>query len=146
MSRRQGILPTPETQVPTSGRICWPTPGLPGRFPRILPCTLYAGGVKTAQQWFNPCAYQTPASGTLGNAGRNILEDQTYWDLDSSIFRIFPITERVNLKADLEAFNALNHPVLGTPGSATTTSSTLGVITSTASTARILQGSVRFQF
>jgi hypothetical protein len=50
------------------------------------------------------------------------------------------------LKADLEAFNSLNHPVLGTPGTATTTSSTLGVITSTSSTARILQGSIRFQF
>ncbi|HEY4382793.1 MAG TPA: TonB-dependent receptor [Acidobacteriaceae bacterium] len=109
-------------------------------------CTLFSGSTRTAQQWFNPCAYQTPASGTLGNAGRNILQDQTYWNLDASIFRIFPITERVGLKADLEAFNSLNHPVLGTPGTATTTSATLGVITSTASTARILQGSIRFQF
>jgi hypothetical protein len=109
-------------------------------------CTLYAGSVRTAQQWFNPCAFATPATGTLGNAGRNILQDEIYWDLDSSIFRIFPITERVHLKADLEAFNTLNHPVLGTPAAATTTSSTLGTITSTASTARILQGSVRFEF
>jgi hypothetical protein len=109
-------------------------------------CTLYSGSTRTAQQWFNPCAYQTPASGTLGNAGRNILQDQRYWDLDASIFRIFPISERLGLKADFEAFNSLNHPVLGTPGTATTTSSTLGVITSTSSTARILQGSIRFQF
>ena len=54
--------------------------------------------LRTAQQWFNPCAYSTPATGTLGNAGRNILQDQTYWDLDASIFRIFPISERVRLK------------------------------------------------
>ena len=121
-------------------------PWVPGSVAANSTCTLYAGGVKTAQQWFNPCAYTTPLSGTLGNAGRNILEDQAYWVLDASVFRIFPITERMKLKADLEAFNALNHPVLGTPGSATTTSSTLGVITSTASTSRILQGSVRFQF
>ena len=121
-------------------------PWVPGAVAANPTCTLYSGGVRTAQQWFNPCAYQTPASGTLGNAGRNILQDQAYWDLDASIFRLFPITERIRLKADLEAFNSLNHPVLGSPGAATTSSANLGVITSTASTARILQGSIRFQF
>ena len=101
---------------------------------------------RTAAQWFNPCAFATPLTGTLGNAGRNILQDQNYWDFDASIRRSFPITEGVALSAEFQAFNALNHPVLGTPGTATTTSSTFGVITSTASTARILQGSVRLQF
>ena len=38
-----------------------------------------------------------------------------YWDLDTSVFRIFPITERMHLKAVIEAYNSLNHPVLGTP-------------------------------
>jgi hypothetical protein len=109
-------------------------------------CTPPAGSVHTATQWFNPCAFQTPVTGTLGNAGRNILQDQRYWDFDASIFRIFPIGERVRLKADLEAYNALNHPVLGSPGATTTTSSTFGTISSTASTARILQGAIRLQF
>jgi hypothetical protein len=109
-------------------------------------CVPPAGPVGTAAQWFNPCAFATPAAGTLGNAGRNILSDQPYWDLDASVFRIFPFAEGISLIAKLEAYNALNHPVLGTPGTATTTSSTLGVITSTASTSRILQGSVKFQF
>lgn len=101
---------------------------------------------RTAAQWFNPCAFQTPLSGTLGNAGRNILQDQTYWDFDASIFRIFPITEHSHLKADLDAFNALNHPVLGTPGTTSTTTSTFGVITSTASTSRVIQLSVKAEF
>lgn len=109
-------------------------------------CTPPTGLTHTASQWFNPCAFGTPAQGTLGNGGRNILQDQRYWDLDASIFRIFPIKERINLNARLEAYNALNHPVLGTPGTATTSTSTFGVISSTASTARILQGSIRFQF
>ncbi len=109
-------------------------------------CTLSAGPTRTATQWFNPCAFTTPVTGTLGNGGRNILQDQAFWDLDDSIFRIFPLTERMHLKAVFEAYNSLNHPVLGSPGTATTTSSTLGVITSTASTARILQGSLKFEF
>jgi hypothetical protein len=101
---------------------------------------------RTAAQWFNPCAFATPLTGTYGDAGRNILQDQPYWDFDASIFRIFPLTESMHFKADLDAFNAFNHPVLGTPGTATTSISTFGVITSTASTARILQGSVKFEF
>ena len=116
-----------------------PVPGNPG-------CSPPAGPVHTATQWFNPCAFQTPVRGTLGNAGRNFLQDQRYWDFDASIYRIFPIGERVRLKADIEAYNALNHPVLGSPGATTTTSATFGTIGSTASTARILQGALRFQF
>ena len=116
-----------------------PVAGNPG-------CTPPSGPVHTATQWFNPCAFQTPVRGTLGNAGRNFLQDQRYWDFDASIYRIFPIRERLQLKADIEAYNALNHPVLGSPGATTTTSATFGTIGSTASTARILQGAIRLQF
>ena len=109
-------------------------------------CVPPSGPTHTAIKWFNPCAFQTPVSGTLGNAGRNILQGQRYWDFDASIFRIFPVGEKVRLKADFEAFNALNHPVLGTPGGTTTTSATYGIISSTASTARILQGALKVEF
>jgi hypothetical protein len=104
--------------------------------------------VRTAMQWFNPCAFQTPATGTLGNSGRNILQDQTFWDMDASVHRIFPIGERMKVQAVVDAFNALNHPVLGTPGASTTSPSTLGVITSTADgyNPRTLQGSVKILF
>jgi hypothetical protein len=119
--------------------VAGPVAGNPG-------CTPPSGSLHTAAQWFNRCAFQTPATGTLGNASRNMLQDQRYWDLDASIFRVFPFTERFKLKADFEAFNALNHPVLGSPGASTTAANTLGVITSTASTARILQGALKFEF
>ena len=109
-------------------------------------CTPPPGPTHTRAQWFNPCAFVTPAVGTLGTSGRNTLEAQRYWDLDASLRRIFPITESARLDVKLDAFNALNHPVLGTPGSGVTSFSTLGVITGTASTARILQGSLRFVF
>jgi len=103
--------------------------------------------VRNAAQWFNPCAFQTPGTGTLGNSGRNILQDQTFWNMDASVHRIFPIGERLRVQAVVDAFNALNHPVLGTP-SASSTSSTLGQITSTADgyNPRTLQGSLKIQF
>lgn len=109
-------------------------------------CVPPAGATHTRTQWFNPCAFATPAIGTLGSSGRNILQAQRYWNVDASLRRIFPITESVRLDAKLDAFNALNHPVLGTPGSAVTSFPTLGLVSGTSSTARILQGSLKFVF
>jgi hypothetical protein len=94
------------------------------------------------------CGNVCAASGTLGNVPRNFLHDQNLWNLDASVFRIFPIAEGFKLKLDLEAFNALNHPVLNNPGSYRTTASSFGKITGfqSGNANRILQGSVRFQF
>ncbi|WP_182277957.1 carboxypeptidase-like regulatory domain-containing protein [Granulicella sp. 5B5] len=109
-------------------------------------------GGRNRFHWFNTSAFSTPLSGTLGNSGRNMLMDPTYYQEDVSVFRDFPIWEslRVSLRAD--AFNVLNHPVLGTPGAATTTptntamTSGLGVITGTANSQRIMQFSGKIQF
>ncbi|SFS21104.1 Carboxypeptidase regulatory-like domain-containing protein [Granulicella pectinivorans] len=109
-------------------------------------CVPPAGNTRTIQQWFNPCAFATPASGTLGNSPRNFLQAANYFNVDASIFRIFPIKERLQAKLDVEAFNVLNHPILGTPGSTTTTTTTYGIITGTNNTSRVLQGAVRIQF
>ena len=111
-------------------------------------CTPPAGPTRTRSQWFNPCAFETPTSGTLGNAPRNFLQDQNFWGLDTSIHRLFPIKESFALKIDVEAFNVLNHPVLGSPATAVTTPSSFGQITSVAfgNAQRILQFAGRIQF
>jgi hypothetical protein len=104
-------------------------------------------GGRTRFQWFNTAAFSTPAAGTLGNFGRNVLMDPTYYQLDSSVFRTFPIWEAVKFTLRVDAFNVLNHPVLGTPAStATTTPTNFGVITNTANSQRILQFSGKIQF
>ncbi len=55
----------------------------------------------------------------LGNpfpgVGRNTLRGQDYDNLDASIFKTVPITERVNLQLQLNAYNVLNHQYLGSP-------------------------------
>jgi len=51
------------------------------------------------------------------------------------------------LKFRADAFNALNHPSFNTPSTDITESSgRFGVISSTSSTARVLQGALRLEF
>lgn len=109
-------------------------------------CTPPAGGVHTRTQWFNPCAFQAPAVGTLGTVARNTMRGPNFWDFDTSVFRQFPIHDEISLSLNAEAFNALNHPVLGNPGNTVTSSSSFGVITGTASQNRILQFSAKLFF
>ena len=111
-------------------------------------CTPPSGPTRTRSQWFNPCAFAAPSIGTLGDAPRNFLQDENFWDLDTSIHRLFPIKESFALKLDVEAFNVLNHPVLGSPGTTVTTASSFAQITTTAfgNSQRILQFAMKLQF
>ena len=62
--------------------------------------------------------------------------------------RLFPIRESLALKIDVEAFNVLNHPVLGSPASSVTTPASFGQITTLAfgNAQRILQFAAKLQF
>ena len=66
-------------------------------------------------QWFNPAAFRTNALGTIGTGGRNQLRDPGLWNLDYSLFKTFPVYERVSLQFRGELFNALNHTNLLSP-------------------------------
>ncbi len=95
-----------------------------------------------------PCAFATPKNGTLGNAPRNFIHAQNYWGLDMSVHRLLAIKESFALKIDVEAFNVLNHPVLGSPASSVTTQVSFGQISTLAyeNAQRILQFAVKLQF
>ena len=76
----------------------------------------------TRAQWFNTAAFVTPAQYTLGNLGRNSMRADANKQFDSSLFRVFPFFhERTNLMLRIDAFNLLNHPIWGTPGSTVNT-------------------------
>lgn len=108
---------------------------------------LTPSGGRSRFQWFNTSDFTTPAQGTLGNFGRNVLIGPTYYQADTSIFRNFPIWENLKVSLRADAFNVLNHPVLGNPAStATTTPTNFGVITGTANSQRILQFSGKILF
>ena len=100
----------------------------------------------SAAQWFNTAAFATPAQYTYGNAPRNSLRTQAYWNLDTSLFRLFPVGEGRAFEFRAEAFNITNHPVLGTPVVNVTSAATFGTINTTSSTARQLQLAMKFRF
>ena len=65
--------------------------------------------------WFNPAAFALPRAGTFGNAGLGIIRGPRFASFDASLFKRFRITERVGSEFRFEAFNVLNHPLLGDP-------------------------------
>jgi len=112
----------------------------------------FTGSVKlgTPNQWFNPAAFILPTPGTFGNAGRGILTGPGLANLDLSLFKNLALTERLHLQIRTEFFNALNHPNFGTPNAIVfangVPSSTVGLITSTATTSRQIQFGMKLTF
>jgi hypothetical protein len=101
----------------------------------------FCGSTTTA----NPCTSPV-APGIFGNLGRNSLSGPMLFQNDAQISRLFPIRERVNIQARLEAFNFLNHPSFSNPSSSGPQIATFGEISSTTINARIFQGSLKVIF
>ena len=55
-------------------------------------------------------AFAANATGTYGNLGRNAFRQPSYYDVDASITRDFPIYERIAFRLRFEGFNLFNHP------------------------------------
>jgi hypothetical protein len=74
-----------------------------------------SGGAKNFLAYYNKSAFVTPAPGTFGNAGRNILFGPGTNIADFSINKSTTITERVSLQFRTEFFNIFNHPNFTVP-------------------------------
>ena len=61
-------------------------------------------------------AFSIPSTPRQGTEGRNDISGFGLTQVDFSIARKFPITERVNLQFRADAFNAFNHPNFTNPG------------------------------
>jgi len=65
---------------------------------------------KKRDQWWNPECYVFAPYGTLGNSGRNSLNNPNFFNIDFSIVKDTKLAENVNLQFRAEFFNVLNHP------------------------------------
>ena len=93
------------------------------------------------------------AFGAYVGAGRVVVGRDTgrgtpIYDLSPFLERSFALgAERLHLVLRAEAFNVLNHTVLGTPNASVNAGKgAFGTITTTASTERLLQFSVKLMF
>jgi len=82
---------------------------VPGQ-PLWIPNPTAAGGKS-----LNPSAFSIPSTPRQGNEGRNDIPGFGLTQLDLSIGRTFPITERLKLEFRADAFNILNHPNFTNP-------------------------------
>jgi len=112
----------------------------------------FNGEVKegSPNRWFNPNAFILSPPGTYGNAGRGILTGPGLANLDVSLIKDLQLRERLQLQIRAEFFNALNHTNFGTPNAIVFSngqpSSTVGLITTTATTSRQIQFGIKLMF
>jgi hypothetical protein len=107
----------------------------------------------TVDHWFNPKAFSMPIPGTLGNVSRGSIRGPGLVNFDTSLFKKFRISERLNLQFRAEAFNLFNHSNFFYPNSVVfvgnsaknSYSDTAGQITA-AATSRQLQFALKLMF
>jgi len=111
---------------------------------------------QSLNQWYNQLAYATPAPDTFGNNKRNSLRGPDLTDVDFSLAKTFnmPGREQGKLQLRMDAVNVLNHPSFQNPSnnlnpsalSSGVSDPSVGRITSTTITGRVVQVSARFSF
>jgi outer membrane receptor protein involved in Fe transport len=90
------------------------------------------------KSYFDTTAFVT--SGTdYGNTGRNILRGPGQANWDFSALKNFPLYERTRFQFRAEFFNVFNHTNFANPGSAVSSASSIGVISSTVGNPRVIQ-------
>jgi len=126
-------------------------------------CALYPNLVgdphvsnRSVNEWFNQLAYAAPPVNTFGNNKRNSLRGPRLSDVDFSLAKSWglPGWEQGKLQLRMDAINILNHPSFRNPSNnlnpaalaSQTPDRTVGNITATTITGRIVQLSARFSF
>jgi hypothetical protein len=71
----------------------------------------------TATDWILKSGFSAPAPFTFGNLGRNTFRSDWGKNVDFSLFRQFPIKEKLTLEFRAEAFNVFNVTTFGLPNS-----------------------------
>ncbi|HKX32939.1 MAG TPA: carboxypeptidase regulatory-like domain-containing protein [Blastocatellia bacterium] len=83
--------------------------GLLNQRPNLVGDPNLPGSQRTPERWFNTGAFAVQPAGTLGTAGRNILEGPGTNIVDFSLIKNIPLGERHKFQFRAEVFNIFNH-------------------------------------
>jgi len=102
--------------------------------------------IRVPGQWFNTSAFAVQASGTYGNAPRNVITGPGVLNLDAGIHKTLTFSEHLSTQLRLESFNVTNSPHYGSPALNVQSPTTLGTITTVTGNPRQNQLAIKFLF
>ncbi len=102
-------------------------------------------GIGLNHPWFSASSFAVPAALSFGNIGRNVLSGPGLFNLDFSLFRTVPISERLHLQLRGEAFSITNTPQFANPGTVLGNAN-FGYVTGTTGGGRIVQLGAKMSF
>ena len=111
--------------------------------PNVVPNQNVVPVNQTVNGWINLGAFATPAPGTFGNAGRNLVRGPDLWQWDTAISKSVPIFENLNLVLGAGGFSILNRSRYGLPNSNFSSPATFGQITTTVNSSGVGTGTPR---
>jgi hypothetical protein len=84
---------------------------------QVLATVANLGGIGPGDPYYDPAAYAPVTAVRFGTSGRNTLRSPAIFNLNFSVFRTFPINERLNLQFRAESYNLSNTPHFNAPNS-----------------------------
>lgn len=112
---------------------------------QILPTVKKLGGIGPGNPYYDPHAYAPVTAVRFGTSGRNTLRAPSIFNTNLSVFRTFPINERLNLQFRAESYNLSNTPHFAAPNASVTGGNFL-VITSAAADQRQFRLALKLSF
>jgi hypothetical protein len=103
------------------------------------------GGIGPGNPYYDPNAYAPVTAVRFGTSGRNTLRAPAIFSANVSLFRTFPITERLNLQFRAESYNLSNTPHFAAPNANLSAGNFL-VITSAAADQRQFRFALKLHF
>jgi len=84
---------------------------------QVLPDVKFLGGIGPGHPYYDPSAYAPVTAVRFGTSGRNTLRGPRTFNANVSLFRTFPIGEKIQLQFRAESFNISNTPHFLAPNS-----------------------------